>query len=425
MRVGGFKVIRDPLWNNIQIDRHALAIIDTEPFQRLRYVRQLGHAYLVYPGATHTRFEHALGTYHLAGRALAILRERGVLDPAGEEPTVVRLAALLHDIGHYPFSHALEEAGLPSHETLADHHLSHPELQEVIAHLGIPGLHQCLTALIDGSSTIALGGLISGSLDLDKIEYLTRDARMCGVPYGNVDVDRLLHALSIVSIDDRQSIGIHEKGLSALESLLFARYQMYRNVYWHHAVRSATAMFKRVVRISIAAGHVDPSWIPHATDETLMDVLRQRSDSEIGSRLRRRHLYKRVIELSSREVPNGCGDWISEDPDLLHAVENQIARELQLGEGQLLIDFPRKSKMLEVDMPLLRSDGTVELLSGTSAGDILGIQGVADELHANARMLRVFMPDRHPIDVSTMLQIVERSPAQLRADLSSGDALLQ
>src|SRR5215468_3851181 len=109
-------VIRDPLWSNIRVDPLALAIIDTEPFQRLRYVRQLGHAFLVYPGATHSRFEHMLGAYHLSRRATGHLAEQGAL--AGielEEVRAVHLAALLHDIGHYPFSHALEEAGLPSH----------------------------------------------------------------------------------------------------------------------------------------------------------------------------------------------------------------------------------------------------------------------------------------------------------------------
>src|SRR5688572_3959127 len=112
-------VIRDPLWSNIRVEPDALAIMDTEPFQRLRYVRQLGHAFLVYPGATHSRFEHALGAYHLARRATAQLRDRGELDGVpGEELRLVHLAALLHDIGHYPFSHALEEAGLPSHELL-------------------------------------------------------------------------------------------------------------------------------------------------------------------------------------------------------------------------------------------------------------------------------------------------------------------
>ena len=150
---GDFEVIRDPLWNNIRIDTLALAVVDSAPFQRLRYVRQLGHAYLVYPGATHSRFEHALGAYHLARRALTLLRERGELDAIDDETlALTRLAALLHDIGHYPFSHALEEAGLPSHETLAAHHFAHPELAAALAHYGIHDIGPRLAALIAGTS---------------------------------------------------------------------------------------------------------------------------------------------------------------------------------------------------------------------------------------------------------------------------------
>src|SRR5205823_500142 len=103
-------IIRDPLWNNIRVDRLALRLVDSPAFQRLRYVRQLGLAFLVYPGATHSRFEHALGAYHLAGTTLGMLAERGGLAAvADDEPGIVRAAALLHDVGHYPFSHALEE----------------------------------------------------------------------------------------------------------------------------------------------------------------------------------------------------------------------------------------------------------------------------------------------------------------------------
>src|SRR6266581_5375510 len=104
------KTIRDPLWNNVRVDELALELVDTPAFQRLRYVRQLGLAFFVYPGATHSRFEHALGTYHLARRTLGLFEEREPFDAAGrDECRIVRAAALLHDIGHYPFSHALEE----------------------------------------------------------------------------------------------------------------------------------------------------------------------------------------------------------------------------------------------------------------------------------------------------------------------------
>ena len=106
------EILRDPLWNNIRLDPLALALLDTAVVQRLRYVRQLGLAYLVYPGATHSRFEHAVGAYHLAGTALRLLEEQRVLPGIPpRELAIVRAAALLHDVGHYPFSHALEEIG--------------------------------------------------------------------------------------------------------------------------------------------------------------------------------------------------------------------------------------------------------------------------------------------------------------------------
>src|SRR5436190_14821972 len=114
------EIIRDPLWNNIRLDPLSFELIDTPAFQRLRYVRQLGLAFLVYPGATHSRFEHALGTYHLARRTLALFEEQDAFARGGREDcTLVRVAALLHDVGHYPFSHALEEIGAMHHEEVA------------------------------------------------------------------------------------------------------------------------------------------------------------------------------------------------------------------------------------------------------------------------------------------------------------------
>src|ERR671915_1923349 len=125
-------VIRDPLWNNIRVDDVALLLIDTATFQRLRYVRQLGLAYLVYPGATHTRFEHALGTYHLARRAFALLEEQTDVPIDPDECQLVRLAALLHDVGHYPYSHALEEIGALQHEEVARPLVTEGEVAEVL-----------------------------------------------------------------------------------------------------------------------------------------------------------------------------------------------------------------------------------------------------------------------------------------------------
>jgi len=385
-----FEVVRDPLWNNIRLDPEALAVVDTPAVQRLRYVRQLGHAFLVYPGATHSRFEHALGAYHLARRLLAQVEDAGDARVEPGDRVRLKLAALLHDIGHYPFSHALEEAGLPHHEVLAGRQLASEGLAQRLAELDAPP--ERLLPLIQGTAREPLAGLVSGSLDVDKLDYLSRDAWMCGVPYGVIDVDRLLTSLTVApGPDGRPTLALHEKGLAALESLLFAKYQMYRNVYWHHAVRSATAMFKRLVRGAIAAGQLEPATVAVATDDGLIHDLMQWDATGLARRLRERRLAKRALDLPATELPVATPQWPGDDPDLLEQVEDRLARELRLEPGELFLDFPAKADMLALELPLVKRDGTVTHLAGAEAAAHLGLPRVAAELYRSARRLRVFV----------------------------------
>ena len=150
------------------------------------------------------------------------------------------------------------------------------------------------------------------SLDLDKIEYLKRDALMCGVPYGEIDVDRLLHAMVVVDdpMTGGPAVALREKGLSALESLLFAKYQMYRNVYWHHAVRSATAMYKRLVDQALRAGAIALDALTGFTDEGLLHALDACAPSPLLDALRARRLYKRALECPAAEFDESFGDWM-------------------------------------------------------------------------------------------------------------------
>ena len=394
------EIIRDPLWDNIRLEPAAVAAIDTPGFQRLRYIRQLGHAFLVYPGATHSRFEHALGAYHLTRRALATLAERGELDSVDErECLAVRLAALLHDIGHYPFSHALEEAGFGSHEALGARRLREGALGEQLHALGGDRLIDRIAALIQGTSESPLAGLVSGSLDLDKIDYLSRDARMCGVPYGTVDVDRLLSSLVLVHHGDGSGeMGVQEKGVSALESLLFAKYQMYRNVYWHHAVRSATCMFKRAVRSAIAVGSVSAEEIENATDGTLDTLLDRADPSGLARALHERRLYKRALDMPASAVPGDLPSWIWNDVSALERAEDRLAEELGLPRGGVLVDYPERESMLSVDLPLLTRGGTVERLTDAGRAGELGLPRVADELYRSARRLRIFTAEPRRLD---------------------------
>jgi HD superfamily phosphohydrolase len=407
-----FEILRDPVWNNIRVDELTLTLVDTEVFQRLRYVRQLGWTYLVYPGATHTRFEHALGTHHLSRRTLALLCEAEDSTSISEiDQAIVRSAALLHDVGHYPFSHALEEIGALHHEDVARPLITEGSVAAILSsQIGKDAPVKVLD-LIRGRSESSLQGLISGSLDLDKIEYLKRDAFMCGVPYGEIDVDRLTN--SLVLVDDpetgRRALGVREKALSALESLLFAKYQMFRNVYWHHAVRSATAMYKRLVEDAVRTEIVDVQSLARHTDEGLMHTLEGDKPTPLLAALKGRRLYKRAAEWPAAELDADKVEWIATDRKRVAKAENSLAKEFGLAPGDLLLDYPVKTQMLGLDIPVLRRSGKVERLTGEGWSGTINLPSLSEELYKSARWLRVFTAKRTRLEPRRVLEALEQS----------------
>ncbi len=418
------RIIRDPLWNAIRVDPVAVRIIDTAAFQRLRYIRQLGFAHLVYPGATHTRFDHAVGVYHLAGTAIRLLREQPeVPAEVWEGSELIPYAALLHDIGHYAFSHALEEleeSRLPGdHEAVSARFFESPELADALATLGV-GSAERIYALIRGESRSPLRGLVSGSLDLDKMEYLRRDARFCGVPYGEVDVDRLLQGMRLLGdpVTGEWEVGIQEKAMSALESVLFAKYQMFRNVYWHHAVRSATALYRRIVDDAVRSGVLASSELVGPTDEELLYELRQRTKGaddpairRIGDRwipaLRNRRLPKRACELSPAELEGvEVAPWVSRDSLVRRRAEDRLAGELGLEPGEVMIDFPVKQRMLDLNLLVRRRGGEVDRLGEGGIPGVIDLPRVAEELYRSTRMLRIFTFEPRVVDGGRVLELL-------------------
>jgi HD superfamily phosphohydrolase len=236
--------LRDPIHVYVRADDTEAAVLRTRPVQRLRWVRQLGLAHLVFPGAEHSRFSHALGAMELAGRVYDALAERApdLLDADARCPERrrVRMAALLHDVGHAPFSHSAEELfedGL-SHEDMTVRLLRTPE---VVAALGgaarevtVEGVERILTGR--GAETERLlAQIVSGELDVDKMDYLLRDSLYCGVRYGNYDLGRLLETIAPLRDPATRewNIGIDEGGVHALEALVLARYYMFTQVYFN------------------------------------------------------------------------------------------------------------------------------------------------------------------------------------------------
>jgi HD superfamily phosphohydrolase len=250
--------------------------------------------------------------------------------------------------------------------------------------------------------------LISGSLDLDKIEYLKRDAFMCGVPYGEIDVERLTNSMLILDDPDtgKPTLGVLEKGLSALESLLFAKYQMYRNVYWHHAVRSATAMYKRMVSDALRGRAIDAGMLATYTDEGLLHRLEHASPGPILDALRNRRLYKRAMEWPASELDEGQGEWLATDYERTRETEDRIAVSLGMKPGEVLLDFPAKTEMLGLDIPVLRRGGAVERLTSEGWPGTINLPTLSEELYRSARWLRVFTSRRTSLSFDAVRELL-------------------
>ncbi|MEO5579835.1 MAG: HD domain-containing protein, partial [Gemmatimonadaceae bacterium] len=352
----------------------------------------------------------ALGAYHLSRGALSLLAEAdGGADTPSDEQTVIRAAALLHDVGHYPFSHALEEIGQLHHEDVARPLITSGEVASLLRESIGDDAPERVFDLIRGTSSSPLQGLISGSLDLDKIEYLKRDAFMCGVPYGEIDVDRLTNSM-VILIDPesgKRVLGVREKGLSALESLLFAKYQMYRNVYWHHAVRSATAMYKRMVDDALRAGALNAESLASYTDEGLLHRLEHAHPSSLLDALRSRRLYKRALEWPASRLDEGYWEWIATDRERTRNAEEELAKEIGMKPGEVLLDFPMKTQMLGLDIPVWRRSGEIERLTGEGWPGTMNLPTLSEDLYRSARWLRVFVAKRTQVAPERLKKILK------------------
>jgi hypothetical protein len=250
----GGEGVRIPPGDTVPLTPRVRALVDTAPMRRLAGISQLGLVSLVYPGAVHTRLEHSLGVYRLALEFLRRLRrdERFAATVTATDAAAFLASALLHDLGHWAYCHPLEDMGLPElprHESLLPEILAGEEIAAVLRSAW--GLDPArIAALVGGTATDPAGrilqSLLSGPIDVDKMDYLARDSLHAGVPYGrHFDQDRLLSSLCLD--ETGTAVAISDKGRTAAELMVFARYVMFSEVYWHHAVRAATAMLQRAV----------------------------------------------------------------------------------------------------------------------------------------------------------------------------------
>jgi HD superfamily phosphohydrolase len=403
--------VRIPSELDVPLTERVRRLLDTESFRRLAKISQVGFVPLVYPAACHTRFEHSLGVYRLALlfiRRLEHLQGFSELITRGDAELLI-ISALLHDIGHWPFCHLIEDIlfeRVSSHELLARRYLFGDEVAELLRrdwaiepdkvfellnkqatsndnideqgsgfgihsscfkipeaeHASVASRSSCSEAKPTahtgvGISRKFLSSILSGPIDIDKMDYLYRDSLHAGVPYGrNLDNERLVGSLCMNAAGD--GLAITEKGKTAAELMIFARYVMFSEVYWHHAVRAASAMFQCLVYELLCEGKFDFEGLYGATESRFIDLvvgnsrgLRVESlaDGLFGAR---RFLYKRVAQFGIMEQPEIYHKLAGKPYGYLWRVANRIGESI-LGGRRLcyvpvLVDAPPVEREIEI-----------------------------------------------------------------------------
>ena len=336
--------VKDTVHDHIEIDGVAADLLDTPAVQRLRHVKQLGTVQLVYPSANHTRFEHSLGVYHLASRAL------GHLGIEGKQADRIEAAAMLHDVGHGPFSHNLEAL---THRRTGKYHDDVAELLatgEVGAVLRDHDLDpELIAGLVAGEGTY--GQLVSGELDVDRMDYLVRDAYHTGVPYGTIDTERFVRELTFVEPDAPADAGegptlvLVEGNVQTAESLLLARALMNPVVYTHHVARISKAMLRRAAGDLLEATATTAAELRRMDDHDFLAAIRNcRETAELSRRYDERDLYKLAVWAEHDDVPARVHEA---DHETEVALEREIADEAGVDREHVVLDVPPEPTMRE------------------------------------------------------------------------------
>ena len=376
------KVIKDSVHDHIEVAGVALSLLDTPTVQRLRHVRQLGTAGLVYPSANHTRFEHSLGVLHLATEALDHL---GIEGRTAER---VRAAALLHDVGHTPYSHnieaVLERRTGRGHQAVGDLIASGPVADALAEHGLSPGR---VADLVAGEGQF--GQLISGELDVDRMDYLVRDAHHTGVPYGTIDHGRLVRELAFI---DGQLV-LAEGNVQTAESLLLARALMNPTVYNHHVARIGKSMLRRATERLVAETDLEAAELRQMDDHDLLVSLRTTPETAgTARRIANRDLYKRAVWAEMAAVPESI---IDADYAERRADEEAIAERAGVDPEAVIMDVPGRPTMAEsttrvvVSGEIRRLDEQSTLVSALRAAQRdqwrLGVYAPSEHLDAVGR----------------------------------------
>ncbi|MBQ6109104.1 MAG: HD domain-containing protein [Thermoguttaceae bacterium] len=419
-------ILRIPPEVDVPLTPRVRRLIDTAEFRRLASVRQLGFVSLVYPGAMHSRFEHSLGVFRLA--AILLKQMAHDADFVRIVPTeaceLFLVTSLLHDLGHYPYAHLIEDLrlGTPSHEQEISRFLLDPdcEVSRIIRsdwHVSPEDVLYLLTGKKPAAPTLLsenfalyklLSSMLSGPVDIDKMDYLQRDSLHAGVPYGrNYDQERLLASLCLN--ETRDGLAISSKGKTAAELLVFARYVMFSEVYWHHTVRSATAMFQRLYfNLHQTEGMKLNERIRNSDDSEAALLFRERNtplaEALFGPK---RFLYKQIAEFNAYDFPEIYGQIARRPYTELKEIGERLAASLSGVEAdEILIDAPSQTREIEFRVMIRTAPGRFRPLKEVSpVVRALAVEQFDDQV----KRVRIYV---HPRLVAWKEEIVEQFVAQ-------------
>ncbi len=379
---GNFHEIRDPIHVFVRLDSEERKVLDSRPFQRLRHIHQLALTYLVYPGATHKRFEHSLGVMELASRVFDVVtKHENVTDPVrkllkqlGSEDElrywrrVLRMAALCHDVGHLPFSHAAEKELLPKdwdHERLTRQIVSSDAMKRIWKSITPPLRHVDIEKLAVGPKnatdleftdweTILAEIIIGDAFGVDRMDYLLRDSHHTGVAYGKFDQYRLVDTLRILPQSNESdglqepALGVEEGGIHSAEALMLARYFMYSQVYFHPVRRIYDIHLRDFLKEWLDEGVFSTDLEGHLriTDHEVSVALREAADSQDKAgrlharRILRRKHFKRLYGWNPEDVRINPESGIAVLNALSEKYEKDQFRHDRYSQGNGAPDFP-------------------------------------------------------------------------------------
>ena len=397
MKMAHFDII-DPIHDFVRVYDNELKIIDTPIFQRLRRIRQLSGAHLIYPGAQHTRFEHSLGVMHIASMAGQVLAEKGVV--SSDDIQNLRLASLLHDIGHGPFSHLFEEIFEEkrkiSHEDLGRDIILKTEIGDIISKNGFD--KKLITKLAFGDSKLQfMNEIISGVLSADMMDYLLRDGYFTGAEHAKIDHHRLTHSLDVY----KNKLALDKSALVNFETMMISRYQMFKAVYFHKTVRAGEVMLLEAMdlaegELGLSSMNLD-EYLQLSDDVILAKLLnlpehnsKLKASKKIATNYLNRNLFKSVFESTL------TGKAITKKR--MQELREEVSKKSKIDINEIFVDSSNTpsiplspSKKESKSIILLENDG-----NKTTAKEILISQiKLVSAMSGFMKILRVYTPAKN------------------------------